>query len=252
MSISNIIYDQPLFDHNLSNEDLQLIFDRLSLIELSSARRGVCTRFRAIADNTVKTKHSRIDLSDYHRHYYEDRIGIFETFGSFFKEITIRYPKDSQLHLKLVRDYSRKTVQSLRLIMTDLTFVNDGWTVSFEELEELTIVHCEARPENISQLLTLCPKLKRFELIWTFKSMPIRGGEFSSYFNEPALYYEHGETGGLVAEKFKEFLNGNRKVTSFHLYKPKANGNLELHQNKFAWKADTNQNESEEIAGTNA
>lgn len=202
-----------------------------------------------MVDKIVKVKYSRIDLSDYLRAHYEDRISIFEAFGPLFEEITIQYPKDGHLHLKLVRDYSRKTMKRLRLILTDMACVDEWWTEPFELLEELVIGDCEARLENITQLLSLCPKLKRFKIIWTIKYELPEDEDFTGFsINRPAMCYQLKERGGSVSEKFADILKENKGAECFHLYLPEDDEHFEIHRYKYTWNAGEDSNVESGIA----
>lgn len=231
MSIRNIISSPPRYILDLPNDDLLAMFETLTLPELALARE-ISTRFRAIAIKVVKTMYPAIDLCDYLQNHYEDRISIFEAFGDIFTSIAMKYTTDSQLHMKLIRDYSRKTVKSLRVVLADLTCIDDKWTEPFDELADLTISDCEARLENVTKLLSLCPKLKRFIIFWT-NIVLVKG---RTKIKQAAEYYQREDTGGCPGEKLTEFMDDNQKAKGFQLCAPRRDTCTELHRYKFSWK----------------
>jgi len=247
MSIRNIINSPPRYILDLPNEDLLAMFETLTLPELAIARQ-ISTRFRAIANKVVRTMFPAIDLSHYLHIHYEDRISIFESFGDLFASVTMKYPTDSQLHMNLVRDHCRKTIKRLRLVLADLTGVDDKWTEPFDELIELTISDCEARLENVTKLLSLCPKLKRFTIYWT-NVLLVKGRVRS---RPAAQYYQREDTGGSPAEKLTDFLNDNQKAKGFQLCAPRRDARAELHRFKFGWKLGNKKKDAADASASDA
>lgn len=220
----------------LPNCALLKILRTFSIIDLAKLYK-TSARLCAIVECIMKD-YNYIDVSEFCLSHPTDRWRIFETFGHLFEGITIQYPDNGLLYLKLIREYCRKTIRYLNCLKIYLSRISNEWTESFDKLEELKIVDCEASPEHITKLLSLCPKLKIFQIVWTIFTMTkVSRRDYNSFID----HYRYDVVGGSAAEKFSTFLIENKELTSFHLCITRADlNNLRIRLYKFIWSASNN------------